>query len=43
MFNGGSLNPFVGASGWWEGENKSQGAGERSSDSVSFSLPRRRR
>lgn len=30
MFNGGSLNSFVGALGWWEGENKSQEAGKQS-------------
>lgn len=28
MFNGSSLNSFVGALGWWEGENKSQEAGK---------------
>lgn len=30
MFNGSSLNSFVGALGWWEGENESQEAGKRS-------------
>lgn len=46
IFNGQSRNSFVGASGWWEGENKSQAeekterVTEMGCDNVSFGLVR---